>query len=504
MIWRSTVPALEPALVDEEVLRAAARYGGRIALIDARSGRRLTFAQLADGVRRLAAGLAEQGLRPGDCVSLVAANCADYAVALYGALAAGAVVASANPALTAPELARQFASSRPRLVFVDERSRPAVVEALAEARVDAAVHRLELVGVLLAPRGASVPGRDPADVALLCPSSGTSGLPKLAVHTHAGTSAFLQTMGRTPWGRFAPHEVVADVIPFTHLFGHAFLTHSLCCGATVVTTALAPGDLEAFLRMLGDHAVAVAAVTPPLLQALAHDPVVERFDLSRLRLLFCSAAPCPPELQEEVEARLGCRVTDNLGSTEAWCVAAAADPVVRGSVGRLSPGFEAVLVDPDTGARLGPGEPGELWVRGPQVMVGYLERDDAVDGDGWLHTGDLCSFDADGNLYVVDRLKELIKVAGYSVAPAEVERELAAHPAVADAAVVGRADPHVGEVPVAYVALSEPVTDADLRGWLAGRLAEWKQPREIVIVERVPRTPVGKLLRRVLSAQPVA
>jgi acyl-CoA synthetase (AMP-forming)/AMP-acid ligase II len=499
MLWRGAPDTFEPtpALVDELVLAAAAHHGDRPALIDARSGRRLTFAQLADGAVRLAAGLSEQGIRRGHVVTLVAANCADYAVVLYGALAAGATVASANPALTAPELARQFAASKPRLVFADERSHPAVTGAGAPS-----VHRLELAGVLLAPRGAAAAGRDPSDVATLLPSSGTSGMPKLAVHTHAGFAAFLQAFRHTGCGRITPRDVVANVVPFTHLFGMAFLTYSLCSGATVVTTALAPGDLETFLRMLQDHAVTVAPVTPPLLQALAHDPAVDGFDLSRLRLLFSSAAPCPAELQERVEQRLGCTVTDNLGSTEAWCLAGAADPVVRASAGRLCAGLEAVVVDPDTGARLGPDEAGELWVRGPQVMAGYLDGDENPDADGWLHTGDLCRLDAEANVYIVDRLKELIKVAGYSVAPAEVERELAAHPAVADAAVVGRPDPHLGEVPVAFVALSAPVATSDLRAWLAGRLAEWKQPRSITVIERVPRTPVGKLLRRAL--QPAA
>jgi acyl-CoA synthetase (AMP-forming)/AMP-acid ligase II len=363
--------------------------------------------------------------------------------------------------------------------------------------VPAGVHRLEQSAALLAPRGAAAADRDPADRALLFASSGTSGLPKLAVHTHAGTTAFLQAFARTPWGRLAPGDVVGNVVPFTHLFGTAFTTHALCRGATVVTTALAPGELEPYLRMLADHRVTVAPLTPPLLQALARDPRVADFDLSALRMLLSSAAPCPPELQEAVQARLGCRVADHLGSTEAWCVGAATEPRVRGSVGRLCPGLEAVVVDPDTGARLGPGEPGELWLRGPQVMAGYAGEP----LDGWLRTGDLCRFDASGDLFIVDRLKEMIKVGGYSVAPAEVERALACHPAVADAAVVGRSDPELGEVPVAYVSLARPVEVDDLRGWLAGRLAEWKQPRSIVVIERVPRTPVGKLLRRAL-AQP--
>jgi acyl-CoA synthetase (AMP-forming)/AMP-acid ligase II len=254
-------------------------------------------------------------------------------------------------------------------------------------------------------------------------------------------------------------------------------------------------ELEPFLRMFGDYGVTVAPATPPLVAALARHPLVDRVDFSALRLVIAGAAPCAPELQDAVEARLGCVVGDYLGLSEAWCVAPAADPVVRGSVGRLAANVEAMIVDPDTGVRLGPGERGELWLRGPQVMRGYLG---AVDGgpyaDGWFQSGDLCSFDAAGNLYAVDRLKDLIKVGGYSVAPAEVERELVAHPAVADAAVVGRDDAELGQVPVAYVALRSEA--GDLPAWLADRLAPWKQPREIVVVDNVPRSPAGKLLRR--------
>ena len=169
--------------------------------------------------------------------------------------------------------------------------------------------------------------------------------------------------------------------------------------------------------------------------------------------------------------------------------------MVRGSVGRLAPNLEAMIVDPDSGERLGPDARGELWIRGPQVMSGYVGVD-LDTPDGWFATGDLCRFDADGNLYMLDRLKELIKVGGYSVAPAEVERELIAHPAVVDAAVVGHPDKECGQVPVAFVSLRHPAEPAELQAWLADRLAPWKQPREVVVVESVPRTPAGKLLRR--------
>ena len=489
MIWRGH-PTFEPrrSLVDDDVLRAAERHAARTAIIDARSGRTLTFGQLVDGARRLAAGLAERGIGHRDVVAIAAGNGPDYAVALYGAMAAGAVVESANPALTASELTHHFGIGNPKLVFTDEQSDAAVREAF---RGD--VVRLDRLGALLAAPRPRPAGRGPDDPAWLFPSSGTTGLPKLAQHTHASTTAFMDAFMHRRFGRLESNDVIAAAVPFPHLFGSALLTHALVNGASVVT--LPTFDLEEFLRALQDYSATVVPATPPLVAALARHPLIDRLDLSALRLVIASAAPCATELQEAVEARVGCVVGDYLGLTEAWCVAPAADPVVRGSVGQLAPNVEAMIVDPESGEPLGPDAQGELWVRGPQVMSGYVgvELDTP---DDWFATGDLCRFDADGNLYMLDRLKELIKVGGYSVAPAEVERELVAHPAVADAAVVGHPDTECGQVPVAFVSLHSPTEPATLQAWLDDRLAPWKRPREIVVVERVPRSPAGKLLRR--------
>jgi acyl-CoA synthetase (AMP-forming)/AMP-acid ligase II len=174
----------------------------------------------------------------------------------------------------------------------------------------------------------------------------------------------------------------------------------------------------------------------------------------------------------------------------------------RGSVGQLVPNTEARIVDPDSGADLGPGRTGELWVRGPQVMRGYRDRPEAtaqtVDAGGWLHTGDICYLDEDGYLYVVDRLKELIKYKGYQVAPAELEHLLLTHPAVADAAVVPRPDPEAGEVPVAHVVLRSPATAEELLAYVAERVAPYKKLRAVRFTDQVPRSASGKLLRRVL------
>jgi acyl-CoA synthetase (AMP-forming)/AMP-acid ligase II len=512
-IWRSSLPSFDPApaFVDEEILATAARCPPRTAICDAGGTRRLTYGQLSDGARRLAAGLGEHGIRRGDVISIVAANHPDLAVALYGALSAGATVATANPSLTASELRRQLMLTGAKLVIADTYSIAAVTGALQQLESGAGVFMLDgpvgtrQVSDLLRPPVAAPPDRDTADLALLFGSGGTTGLPKIAAHTHAGATAWLHAFERTPSISLLPEDIVAVVAPFTHMFGTGVMSHALRAGATVVASR-APGfELASFLRMLSDHRATVTSATPPVALALARHALVDRFDLSSLRLVILSAAPCSPDVQDELEARLGCRVADCLGATEAWCYAPAADPIVRGSVGALAPNMEAAVVDPDTGGHVGPDRPGELWIRGPQVMAGYLGDQRAtaevLDREGWLHTGDLCSVDSAGNIYILDRLKELIKVGGCSVAPAEVEHELLAHPAVLDAAVVGRPDPELGEVPVAYVSLrpgAEPPRPELLHRRLDGRLASWKQPRDVIVIDHVPRTPAGKLIRREL------
>jgi acyl-CoA synthetase (AMP-forming)/AMP-acid ligase II len=244
-------------------------------------------------------------------------------------------------------------------------------------------------------------------------------------------------------------------------------------------------------------------VVPPIMLALAGHPLVDDHDLSSLRWLGCGAAPLGAETEQRCADRLGCAVAQGFGMTEGSATFAIAplDAPRRGSAGRLLGGTQARIVDPDGGGDLGPGRTGELWLRGPQVMRGYRNQPEATARtltDGWLRTGDLCYFDADGYLFVVDRLKELIKYKGAQVAPAELEELLCAHPAVADAAVVPRPDPEAGEVPVAYVARRSEATAEELRTWVAERVAPYKRLRGVRFVDTVPRSPTGKLLRRAL------
>jgi acyl-CoA synthetase (AMP-forming)/AMP-acid ligase II len=277
----------------------------------------------------------------------------------------------------------------------------------------------------------------------------------------------------------------------------------LAAGATVVT--MPRYELHAFLGAIERHRVTVLAVPPPVFAALASDPAVDRYDLSTLQMIVSGGAPLGPQLQQAVAARFpGATVGQGYGLTETTAAipVPARGGMVPGSVGRRAPGTEARLVDPGTGRDTGRGEPGELWARGPQVMVGYLGRPAAtaevLGADGWLRTGDLARVDADGNIFIVDRLKELIKVNAFQVAPAEIEALLARHPQVADAAVIPRPDESAGEIPVAVVVPRGTLEPDELIGWVAERVASHKRIRAVRLVSEIPRTAAGKILRREL------
>jgi acyl-CoA synthetase (AMP-forming)/AMP-acid ligase II len=338
-------------------------------------------------------------------------------------------------------------------------------------------------------------------VASLPYSSGTTGLPKGVELTHATLVTNVRQSQATL--EFREDDVVLAVAPFFHVMGfNLILACGLRAGATVVT--MPRFDLEDVLSVIQRHRVTATIVVPPIVLALAKHPLVDRYDLSSLRLVGCGAAPLGAALEQRCADRLGCIVAQGLGMTEATtCIAInPLDAPRRGSAGRLLANTEARIVDPASGADLGAGRTGELWVRGPQLMRGYRDRPEAtaatIDEQGWLHTGDLCYFDEDGYLYVVDRLKELIKYKGYQVAPAELEHLLLAHPAVADAAVVPRPDEQAGEIPVAHVVPRAEVTAEELLAWVAERVAPYKRVRAVRFTDQIPKSQTGKLLRRLL------
>ena len=489
MVVQSPWPA--PEIPDTDltslVLRHAERLADQPALIDGPSGRARTYGALAAGVERVAGGLAGRGFRRGDVLALHLPNLPEFAVALHGALRAGGIVTCASPLYTAHELGDQVQRARPRFIVS--------VGPLAETAREAAggVEVLEL-GELLAGGPGEPPAErpDPGDVALMLPSSGTTGLPKLVELTHRALVANLVQM-RLPFPA-AEGGRLLGLAPFFHSMGLQCVLHrGLDAGAAVVS--LPRFDLEATLRAMQDHHVDQALVAPPLVAAFARHPAVEQFDLSALELLGSGGAPLAPELERAAAARLGCAVASGLGITEAGPLVSCPDfsepgRMRAGTCGQLIPGVEAQVVD------------GELWVRSPALFSGYHDDPAAtaatIDADGWLHSGDLAEIDADGYVTLTGRLKELIKVSGFQVAPAELEAVLTSHPAIDDACVAGVPDEHSGERPKAWVVVSGPFDASELYEYVEERVAPYKKLVAIEAIDEIPRTMTGKLLRRVL------
>jgi acyl-CoA synthetase (AMP-forming)/AMP-acid ligase II len=515
MIHHSPLPDVEiPDLaLTDLVLRRADERAAEVAFVDGADDTTMTYGQLRDDIAALAGGLVAGGFAKGDVVALVAPNCPDYAVVFHAVARAGGIVTTINPAYSAREINHQLHDSGARLLVAAEACLATVQEAAAGTRVEA-VHLIgpgsgapsvrDLAG---APLHQQVPV-EPDDVVAMPYSSGTTGLSKGVMLTHRNLVAnAMQTIGPAELG---PDDVTIAALPFFHIYGMQVLMNcALCVGAKVVT--MARFDLEGFLRLHERQRVTRCFAAPPIVLALAKSPLVEQFDLSSVRQVFSGAAPLSAELALEAAARLGCEVVQGYGMTELSPVShiTAMGQGKPGSAGVTAPNTELMVVDVASGSPLGPGVDGELWVRGPQVMKGYLGNEAAtaatIDAEGWLHTGDIGHVDGDGHLFVVDRLKELIKVKGFQVPPAELEALLLTHPAVADAAVIGIPDDEAGEVPVAYVVrrpTADPtapgLTDDELGAFVAGQVAHYKRLRRVTFVDSIPKSPSGKILRRVL------
>jgi acyl-CoA synthetase (AMP-forming)/AMP-acid ligase II len=297
---------------------------------------------------------------------------------------------------------------------------------------------------------------------------------------------------------------VFGILPMFHMYGLSVMHLVLSLGATLVF--MPRFELMSCLRALQDYGVTRAYLAPPTVLSLAKHPRVDDYDLSRIKVVHSGGAPLSEAVARDCADRLGCQIKQAYALTECYPALrmGQADADLRRitSVGRSVPNTECKVVDPDTGAELGPGQPGELWLRGPQVMQGYLNHPEAsartLDAEGWLRTGDVGLVDDEGFFTIVDRLKELIKYKGYQVAPAELEAVLLAHPAVADAAVIPSPDADAGEVPKAFVVLQHKATPDELMTFVARRVAPYKKVRRVAIVDQIPKSPSGKILRRVL------
>jgi len=513
MIFRSPLPdvRIPEVSLTEFVFEHADRYAGRAALVDGATGRATTYAQLREQISRAAAGLARRGFGKGDVLAILSPNLPEYMVAFHAAAALGGVVTPVNPLYTPEEVEKQLTDARAsRLVTV-----PPLLEKARGAAASAGVTEVFVFGeaegatpfaALLDEAACETPRAEinpREDLVALPYSSGTTGVCKGVMLTHHNlVSNVAQIRGA---GLDWEGETLVCVLPLFHIYGLvAIANHGLRCGATVVT--LPRFDFEQLLACMQEHRVTVAPLVPPVVLAMAKSPAVEGFDLSALKLVFSGAAPLGGALARECAARLGCDVVQGYGMTEASPATHIASPARNkpGSVGLPVPNMECKVVSLETGEAVGRGEEGEICVRGPQVMKGYLNKPDAtaqcIDPDGWLHTGDIGYADEDGFFFIVDRAKELIKYKGFQVAPAELEALLLTHPSIADAAVIPSPDDEAGEVPKAFVVVRDGhgVTEGEVLSYVARHVAPHKKVRRVEFIAHIPKSPSGKILRRLL------
>lgn len=510
-----TIPEIP---VTEYVLQHVKRLADKPALIDGPSGRTLTYAQLAKSVRQVAAGLAKRGFRKGDVLGIFCPNLPEYASVFLGVVTLGGINTTANPLYTADELGKQLKDCKARFLvtvpmFLDKALAAAKASGVEEVFVFGEGEGATPVAALMqagdAPPAVKI---DPKkDLAVLPYSSGTTGLPKGVMLTHHNLVANLrQCEGMQNWACFEEKDTVMAALPFFHIYGMVvILMLGLARGATIVSVP--KFDLMEFLGLVQKHRATVLPLVPPIVLGMAKHPAVAEFDLKSVRMVFCGAAPLGDEIARVLAKKLDCPVVQGYGMTEASPVTHLGPthdaPWKPGSAGRVVPNTEVKIVDIASGAEVAPGKEGELLIRGPQIMQGYLgkpkETAECLDAEGWYHTGDVGYVDPEGDFFIVDRTKELIKYKGMQVAPAELEALLLTHPAVLDVGVVRKKDEEAGEVPKAFVVLKADEaarkTDAEaLMAWVAERVAPHKRVRVVEFIDAIPKSASGKILRRLL------
>ncbi|CAO2167398.1 unnamed protein product [Urochloa humidicola] len=491
----------------------------RPALVDAATGIAVSYPSFLAAVRSLAGGLwSALGVRPGDVALVVAPSRLDVPVLDLALMSIGAAVSPANPASTAEEFAHMAALARPVVAFAVPEVAAKLPRSLRCVVIGSDEYKsLSSAGGAPPPPPVAVKQSDTAAVLY---SSGTTGRVKAVAITHRNLIALICTHNANrekvekeaaEAGEEPPPPTVALLpLPLFHVFGFMMLLRSVAMGETAVL--MERFDFGAVLRAIERYRVTLLPAAPPVLVAMIKSEEARRRDLSSLLVIGIGGAPLGREVAErfaaifpDIELVQGYGLTESSGS-----VAATVGPdesKAYGSVGKLASHMEAKIVDPSTGEALGPGQRGELWVRGPVIMKGYVGDDEAtaatMDSEGWLKTGDLCYFNEDGLLYIVDRLKELIKYKGYQVPPAELEHILNSHPDIMDAAVIPFPDEDAGQLPMAFI-VRKPgsnITEQQVMDHVAKQVAPYKKVRRVAFVSAIPKSPAGKILRRELVQQ---
>ena len=476
MIYRSPEADIEipQVTLTEHLIGGAADRGDHPAFIDGATGEVTTYGDLAAKIHAVAALLQGQGIVKGSVVGLVGPNTAAWGIAYHAILQAGGIVTPMNPILTEKEIERQVTDSGAGLVIDD------AAGLVGEAEPGAKPADVEI---------------DPEDLAVLPYSSGTTGLMKGVMLTHRNLVANIeQAWNSMPLG---PDDALVGLLPYFHIYGQTVvLNMGLAKGSTIVN--MQRFDFDQLIRIIEQYGVTWLHVAPPVILQIATAPGVEGHDFSKLKLVISGAAPLDADLAGRAEERIGAPIRQGYGMTELSPVShksrlARVEETPRGSIGALVPNTEARLVDPQTGEDAPEGEDGEIWIRGPQVMKGYLNNPEATaeifTDDGWLRTGDIGRIDENGFFYIVQ------------VAPAELEAVLVSHPKVKDAGVIGVRNEDGEEVPKACVVIEDGLEAEELLAYVSERVAPYKRIREVEVVDEVPKSASGKILRRLLREQ---
>ncbi|KAG2235180.1 hypothetical protein BDF21DRAFT_456100 [Thamnidium elegans] len=493
--------------------------------IDAFTGESLTYGQLKDSILCFAATLQDKfNFQRGDVVAIYSPNQMDYSVPLLGTVAAGGAVSPANPAYTSSELAYQLQMTSAKILIAHETNVEIAVKAadmvgLSRSRIFV-FGKNQVQGidpwfqVFMGERRAtliSLTAQEAKEtVVYLCFSSGTTGKSKGVMTTHANITAnILQYEGSEGASINGDKDRMLGVLPFFHIFGLSLLIHIAIYLGTPVYV-MSRFDLVKFCETIQKEKITFSALVPPIVLLLAKDPVVGNYDLSSLNLVICGAAPLSAELSQQTRKRLPTTIIKQaygLTETSPFASVERTDDVVDGSIGFLLSSMSIKIVD-DDGVELPLGQRGELWLKGPNIMKGYINNPKAtaecIDKEGYFHSGDIATQDHDGRLYIVDRKKELIKYKGFQVPPAELEGILLTSPIVTDCAVIGLYDAsQATELPRGYITLAAnvPATEETaeiIKKFVADKVVYYKQLRSIVFIDEIPKSPSGKVLRRVL------
>ena len=515
MIFRSPHPQITVPKVSlpDLILTRAEGFGSKIAFIEGLTGRSCTFAEFVTGVRRVAGGLAGSGFSKGDTLALMSPNSIEFGMMFLASALLGGINTTLNPSSTHHELASQAKDSKARYLFTTSQLLdPVLLDAPSLWKqafvVGAAPGATSFESLLESKTQAPVTSLDPGEDLVILPySSGTTGISKGVMLTHQNLVANLRQIAT---GMFDGSDTILGLPPFFHIYGlTVVLQLGLYLGATNVI--LPRFEMQSFVNAVETYGITYANLVPPLIVTLAKHEGLDPERFSSLKTVQSGAAPLPPNAAQAFSERFDCRVLQSYGLTETspvtHCVPRNSSQVPIQSVGPPVAGTECRILDLDTGRELGPDQRGELHVRGPQVMKGYLNDPEKtatmIDSEGWLRTGDIAHADEAGNFYIVDRAKELIKYRAYPVAPAELEALLLTHPAVQDAAVVGISDDNAGELPKAFIVSEQHLDAGELMSWVAERVSPHKRIRRVEFVPAIPKSPSGKILRRVLR-EPVS